>query len=34
MRRFFEIMGDALGVACIFGGLYGLLLIGHGLGLN
>jgi hypothetical protein len=27
------IIADAIGVACIFGAGYGLLLIGHGLGL-
>ena len=28
-----HIIADAIGVACIFGAGYGLLLIGHGLGL-
>ena len=27
-----ETIGDAIAVACIFGGLYGLLVIGHGMG--
>jgi hypothetical protein len=34
MRKIFEILGDALGVAAIFGSGYALLLISHGLGLS
>lgn len=32
MKLFFELLGDAVGVACIFGGGWLLLVIGHGLG--
>lgn len=31
--RISDIIGDAIGIACIFGIFYGLALIGHGLGL-
>lgn len=33
MKRYFELLGDALGVACIFAIGYGLLVFGHALGL-
>lgn len=33
-RFIFELLGDALGVAALFGTLYGGLLILHGLGFN
>lgn len=32
MRRFLELTGDALGVACIFGAVWVVFVIAHGLG--
>lgn len=34
MKRIFQLLGDLCGVAALFGGLWAMMLIGHGLGLQ